>query len=126
MKQKLKELSKYCCEPNSEAEFLAVKLAAEKSGIDWFEGNEYNDEYPYIVLDIEDLELVDYLNSRDHKEISVHEFCEILMKDESEFDRRVDLDTGCNFSVSNDVKSFIAHKGYHWEVNGKEVSLVRN
>ena len=125
MNEKLKHISKYCCEPKSEAEYLAVKLAAEKGGVDWNNCNFYDSEFQFIQISLYD-DLVFCRGSWSKKLIPVHEYCELLMKDESEFDRRVDLESYGNYIMGDEFKSFVAAKGYYWEIKGNEVSLVKD
>lgn len=141
MNEKLKHISNYCCEPKSEAEFLAVKLAAKIGGVKWYNTNNFDvSDNNYIQLNESGMkvlgELVYLSKTYGTKLIPVHEYCELLMRDESEFDRRVELtssQTGHRrfHGVGLGLKSYIAYEGYSWydsngQKIGKEVSLVKD
>lgn len=87
MTYKLKHLSKYCCKPETETEFEAVKMAAELGGVGWFEENCYPDElFPYLSAYV-----LDGFVSGDSSgvvkrkdEIPVLEFCRKLRMTEEE------------------------------------------
>jgi hypothetical protein len=94
MKNKLKELSKYCCKPANEQEYDFVKTCAKKGGVRIEDEDYYEDTrmgYRFIQNgNVPTADVCLYLGTQDGLElIPVTQFCDILLKDESEFKPKV-------------------------------------
>lgn len=98
MKNKLKELSKYCCKPN-EQEYEFIKTCARLGGVEW---NPYGDytyfksgKFKYVQLNHKEAPYLMTYHKESLIEIPVTQFCDILLKDESEFEWKPKVGEWC-------------------------------
>lgn len=135
MTHKLKHLSRYCCKPENETEFEAVKMAAELGGVKIYPNINWGESKLFQFISMADDEMGLYLKEDEETEIQVLEFCRKLRMTEAEAqaleDDRVvlsDDDVHVNYCISDDHRSYIAKYGYVWETrnNGKECYLVKD
>lgn len=124
---KLKHLAKFCCRPQNETEFEAVKMASELGGVAWYDGNEFPDKfYPYLVY--KEDEITGYSKCVGDK-ISCLDFIRKLRMTEEEAreleDDRVVFDIGENWAYIDGSKAIEAFDGHHFRVSedGKTVTL---
>lgn len=114
MKNKLKELSKYCCKPANENEYEFIKTCARLGGVDINDSFNkvvyFNNIYKKILFATENYDSV-----RGLTEIPVTQFCDILLKDESEFDDRVYVMD--NSWLVDNGKSLTACGGYKFRLS---------
>lgn len=135
MKNKLKELSHYCCKPANEQEYEFIKTCAKIGGVEFSTSiyEKYDPKkYPYIQLShIEDGVLLSYDEKEDLELIPVTQFCDILLKDESEFDDRVHIESSMYSSKQNVriiAKEITAREGYKFRLSEdcKTVELIKS
>lgn len=130
IKHKLKHLSRFCCRPNSQIEFEAVKMAAELERIEFGGMNEFGDylfgSTHYGNIDAStDL----YVEKEGLKRITVMDFIKKLRMTEEEAreleDDRVDLSESKNWHCIDEYKVFKALNGHYFKTNedGTEVTL---
>lgn len=129
MNYKLKHLAKYCCKPATEAEFEAVKMAAELGGVDFRNKSiKFESKYPFTLLGA-DKKLVTNIDEWNCKEIPVLDFIKKLRMTEEEAreleDDRVRLSVNENWEYSRGCKSLVALNGHYFKTNedGTEVTL---
>jgi len=135
MNNKLKELSRYCCKPANEQGYEFVKTCARLGGVEW---NPYGEDkylesgkFKYVQLThIEAPYLMAYYKDS-LIEIPVTQFCDILLKDEREFDDRVDINYNA-YSIHQNVditpKEITAREGYKFKLSedSKTVEMVKD
>lgn len=129
MNNKLKELSRYCCKPANEQEYEFIKTCARLGGVEF---DFHYDKYDYLFYSNEFREMdgghlrCSDLENKD--QIPVTQFCDILLKDKSEFDDRVDLMGVHTLNYSDDNKQLIANDGYKFRLSEdcKTVELIKS
>lgn len=84
---KLKHIAKFCCEPQSEAEFELVKVKAEIGGFKIEDDLELDKtgECPMITVDPDEGVLILYFRDMGETVIPVIDFCNLLVKPAEEF-----------------------------------------
>lgn len=130
MNYKLKHLSKFCCKPETELEFEAVKMAAEIGGVEFYDGNFFGDSFTHFAISssIHNITMqMGVLGYR--KEISCLDFCNKLRMTEEEAEKleddRVKFMFTINFDFADSDKALKALNGHYFKTNedGTEVTL---
>ena len=122
MKYKLKHLSKFCCKPETELEFEAVKMAAEIGGVEFDCAFVLGYHY-FITSEGWRIGSKDSRTVSNRSIISVLDFCNKLRMSEEEAEKleddRVAFGNGNKYkwAWSADDKSFIALEGYYFKLN---------
>lgn len=102
MKSKLKELARYCCKPN-EQEYEFIKTCARLGGVEVSTTDNYEPKsFPYMQLDRDGNGiLLSFWKVGEKELIPVTQFCDILLKDESEFEFKPKVGDWCAVDYSN-------------------------
>lgn len=126
MNYKLKHLSKYCCKPATEAEFEAVKMAAELGGVSIWQSRiieRLDNRHPYFYV-ATDGDLAKLCIKGELEEISVLDFIKKLRMTESEAkeleDDRVNFEKHSSlmgFIDAKNVKHIRAFDGHYFKVS---------
>lgn len=121
MEYKLKHLARFCCRPENELEFEAVKMAAELGGLKvdkYFSWHEIG-KFPFVSM--ADDEVGMYNHEDGETEISVLDFIKKLRMTEEEAreleDDRVLFSKSANYDIGSDSSSLIAKEGHHFRVS---------
>lgn len=132
---KLKHLSKFCCKPDTEAEYEFIKSEAQINNVLFWDDDEESyepDACPCIILDEDEYFLLSYFDADKREVIPVLDFINKLRMTEEEAEKleddRVELFDG-EFRIhhyqSDDGKSYIAKVGHYFKTNedGTEATL---
>jgi hypothetical protein len=125
MNNKLKELSLYCCKPANEQEYEFIKTCARLGGVNVCLNDTYDARFKYMAYSDEEIQ---QSNEDTFKLIPVTQFCDILLKDESEFDDRVEFAFCVSYCMSSDSKTATARDGYKFRLSEdcKTVELIKS
>jgi len=103
MNNKLKELSRYCCEPANEQEYEFIKTCARLGEVEVSTTDKYEPKsFPYMQLDRDTSGvLISFWKVAEKEVIPVTQFCDILLKDEGEFEWKPKVGDWCAVDYSN-------------------------
>ena len=114
MKNKLKELSKYCCKPNKQ-EYEFIKTCARLGGVEVYDGFKFKDgETCYVMVSQPSRNKLHLAHNdtalRYSELIPVTQFCDILLKDEKEFEWKPKVGEWVVWEWSDNVNVFFIER----------------